>query len=58
MTENERGVCNNQQTDLGRPSSYGQCLNSNLNQWLCSSAEASWGYTLTREHGGDTGLPD
>lgn len=32
--------------------------NSNLNQWLCSSTEPSWGYTLTRELGGGTGLPD
>lgn len=36
--------CNNQHTDLGRP--------SNPNQWLCSSAEPSQRCTVTWELGG------
>lgn len=43
------GACNNQPMDVGRPSSYWQCPNSNLNQGLCSSVEPSWEHTLTRE---------
>lgn len=41
--------CDNQHMDLGRTSSYLQCPRHNPNHSLCSSAEPSWGYILTRE---------
>lgn len=52
MTEKERGACNNQHMELGRPSSYLQRSSSNHNQCLCSFAELIWGCTLSRELGG------
>lgn len=52
VMEKREGVCKNQHMDLGRLSSYRQCTSSNPNQWLSSSAEPSWGYTLTTELGG------
>lgn len=46
----EGGVaCNNQHIDLGRLSSYLQCLSNNPNLRFCSSAKPSWGHIMIRE---------
>jgi len=44
--------CNNQHTDLGKPSSYLQCPSVNPYQQFCSSVEPRRGLILTRELSG------
>lgn len=46
VTEEQRRTSHKQHLDLGRASAYLQRLSSNPNQWLCSFAEPSQGYTL------------
>lgn len=52
VTEKNRMACNNQYTDLGRPSSYLQRPSTDPSHQLGPSAEPSERNTLTRESGG------
>lgn len=46
------GACNSQNVDLGQPGPYLQNPSNNSQPAVCSSAEPSWGSSMSREHSG------